>query len=616
MTDRNLNQRLIRLARAISKQSVTEALAKQRKPAVLTGTVEAMDEDLDIVFVRMDGESTQTDFWSTDNYENPGVIAATRLGETYVGQTVRVEFDVGAGASAIQTSVPNFSVLPFGAEDGQRIVQDGEAGTIAMYNDDDELVGYMDPTQFFVGIEGSNMVRIDPFGGLRMRDEEDRLRVLLSGPEGLTVRDPDSGISGALLNYDGLIVLDPATGDRLSITSGTTSAIPTPHYVGNFETNPGATHTTPAVDLDETHADDLGLRFVCASAASSSLGATSYTPPAGFTEIADFVASGSGQTLAVAAAYAAPIDLPHNGATFTNSSSSWLNANGHSVVVHGDGTVPSVRSTKVTSILSTARAITFDIEAPTGLTEGDVLVGFVAIEGPNPPIGWTVPEGWKQLGTQVCITSGNVLASGVWYKVATAEDELTSTVRVNINMAATGTTRLTAIAVAVQDAYAYPSGLDIRLNNRSMPRGVVHRVERPSSTATWNGNQLPQVAITMTSDVHLMAGRRYRLHWHDLVEQGIVTTSHYPRMIFQVSKNGGSSWTDVARAWEFRAGAAGVWRSLLDSSVSYKPASDEDVRFRVLATAAGGSGFNVSFRSSGDDGVVAFLEVEDQGGEF
>jgi len=527
---------------------------------------------------------------------------------------VRVEFDAGAGASAIQTSVPNFSVLPFGAEDGQRIVQDGEAGTIAMYNDDDELVGYMDPTQFFVGIEGSNMVRIDPFGGLRMRDEEDRLRILLSGPDGLTVRDPDSGISGALLNYDGLIVLDPVTGDRLSITSGTTSAIPTPHYGGNFEANPGATHTTPAVALDETHADDLDLRFVCASAASSSLGATSYTPPAGFTEIADFVASGNGQTLAVAAAYAGPVDLPHAGATFTNSSSSWLNANGHSVVVHGDGTVPSVRSTKVTSILSTARTIAFDIDAPTGLTEGDVLIGFVAIEGPNVPIGWTVPEGWKQLGTQVCITSGNVLASGVWYKVATAADEQASSVQVNINMAATGTTRLTAIAVAVQDAYRYPSGLDIRLNNRSMPRGVVHRVERPSSTATWNGTQLPQVAITMTSDVHLMAGRRYRLHWRDIVEQGILNPSHFPRMIFQVSKNGGSSWTDVARAWEFRAGATGVWRNLVDGSASYKPETDEDVRFRVLATAAAGNAFDVSFRAA--VGAVAFLEIEDQGGEF
>jgi hypothetical protein len=615
MTDRNLNQRLIKLARAISKQSVTEALAKQRKPAVLSGTVEAMDEDLDIVFIRMDGESTQTDFWSTDNYENPGVIAATRLGETYVGQTVRVAFDAGAGASAIQTSVPNFSVLPFGTEDGQRIVQDGEAGTIAMYNDDDELVGFMDPTQFFVGVEGSNMVRIDPFGGLRMRDEEDRLRVLLSGPDGLTVRDPDSGISGALLNYDGLIVLDPVTGDRLSITSGTTSAIPTPHYVGNIEANPGTSHTTPAVDLDETHADDLGLRFVCASAASSSLGATSYTPPAGFTEIADFVASGSGQTLAVAAAYAEPVDLPHVGATFTNSSSSWLNANGHSVVVHGDGTVPSVRSTEVTSILSTARAIAFDIDAPTGLTEGDVLIGFVAIEGPNAPIGWTVPEGWKQLGTQVSITSGNILASGVWYKVATAADELASSVRVNINMAATGTTRLTAIAVAVQDAYFYPGGLDIRLNNRSMPRGVVHRVERTSPTTTWNGTQLPQVAITMTSDVHLMAGRRYRLHWRDLVEQGILTAGHYARMIFQISRDGGSSWENVARAWNFRTGATGVWNYLADSSASYKPASDEDVRFRVVATTVGGSSFTLLF-SSNDSDAVAFLEIEDQGGEF
>src|SRR5690606_31436411 len=189
---------------------------------------------------------------------------------------------------------------------------------------------------------------------------------------------------------------------------------------------PLSLHDALPIYLDETHADDLDLRFVCASAASSSLGATSYTPPTGFTEIADFVASGNGQTLAVAAAYAEPVDLPHSGTTFTNSSSSWLNANGHSVIGRGDGTFPSVRSTKVTSILSTARTIAFDIDAPTGLTEGDVLVGFVAIEGPHPPIGWTVPEGWKQLGTQVSITSGNVLASGVWYKVATAADELAS----------------------------------------------------------------------------------------------------------------------------------------------------------------------------------------------
>src|SRR5690606_37445580 len=148
------------------------------------------------------------------------------------------------------TSVPNFSVLPLGAEDGQPIVEDGAAGTIATYNDDDELVGHMDPTQLLVGLPRTNMVRIDPSGRLRMRDEVDRLHGLPSGPDGLTVRDPDSGISGALLNYDGLIVLDPVTGDRLSITSGTTSAIPTPHYGGNFEANPGTSHTTPAVDLD------------------------------------------------------------------------------------------------------------------------------------------------------------------------------------------------------------------------------------------------------------------------------------------------------------------------------------------------------------------------------
>src|SRR5690606_32123550 len=262
-----------------------------------------------------------------------------------------------------------------------------------------------------------------------------------------------------------------------------------------------------------------------------------------------------------------------------------------------------VRSTKVTSILSTARAITFDIDAPTGLTEGDVLIGFVAIEGPNPPIGWTVPEGWKQLGAQVCITSGNVLASGVWYKVATAADEQASSVQVNINMAATGTTRLTAVAVAVQDAYRYPSGLDIRLNNRSMPRGVIHRVERTSPTPTWTGAQLPQVAIAMTSAVHLMAGRRYRLHWRDTVEQGLSTAGYHYRVTFRKPRNGGSPWPHVARQWNRSAGAAGVWSYRVDRSASYNPPCDEHARFRVRVAAVGGTAFNVVFSSNDSDAV-------------
>ena len=148
-----------------------------------------------------------------------------------------------------------------------------------------------------------------------------------------------------------------------------------------------------------------------------------------------------------------------------------------------------------------------------------------------------------------------------------------------------------------------------------MPRGVVHRVERTSNTPTWTGAQLPQVAIAMTSDVRLMAGRRYRLRWRDIVEQAVLTPGHYARMFFQVSRDGGGSWTNVARAWNFGTGVGGTWNFLVDSSASYKPASDEDVRFRVSAGAVGGTSFNVFFGANDSD-AVAFLEIEDQGGEF
>jgi len=94
-----------------------------------------------------------------------------------------------------------------------------------------------------------------------------------------------------------------------------------------------------------------------------------------------------------------------------------------------------------------------------------------------------------------------------------------------------------------------------------------------------------------------------------------LTPGHYSRMIFQISRDGGGSWTNVARAWNFGTGAGGTWNFLVDSSASYKPASDEDVRFRVSAGAIGGTSFNVFFGANDSD-AVAFLEIEDQGGEF
>src|SRR5687767_12875169 len=122
---------LLALMRQVAKAAVAEALNKQRGPSTLAGTVEQLDDDLDVVWVRMDGEAMGTEPTESMNFEMPGVVPTVRLGETFTDDRVRVVFDGTAGASAQRTSGENRIVLPFGAETGLRIVLDGDEGFIA-----------------------------------------------------------------------------------------------------------------------------------------------------------------------------------------------------------------------------------------------------------------------------------------------------------------------------------------------------------------------------------------------------------------------------------------------------------------------------------------------------
>lgn len=459
-------QTLARIIRRAVKSAIGEAVAQARTTKQLSGTVEQLDEDLDVVWVRLDNEVLNTDPTQSSNFEAPGIIPATRLGETFTDEQVRITFDGSAGATAMRTSAQNRVVLPFGAEDGERIDLDGELGTISYYDDEGDLVGFLDPTQWFIGKPGESLARLDPLGGLRLRDGADILRVQLSAPEGLVIKDPVTGLSGLIANSDGLIILDPVTGDRISITTGGTSGTPTPGWVSSQATSPGSSHSTPAV-ADFDTGDDIDIRFTAASAASN-LGAQSYTAPGGWTERSDVNDSGTNITLASSSATKDPADATPAAASFTNTSSGWTRRNGHSVIIRGGGaSSPAFRSASTESVSSSAKSFGFDIDAPSGVVEGDMLLAFVAIASSKVPVGWTVPDGWKQLGVVVSgLGTSHVLASGIWYRQAPVSPPASE--RVTINMAAAAFTRVHSIVVAVSNPYEFPAGLDIRVGNRSL----------------------------------------------------------------------------------------------------------------------------------------------------
>jgi len=600
---------LVALVRTIVQSSISEAQAAVRTPRILTGVVEDMDDNLDVVYIRMDQEAMSGDPTLSNNWDAPGVIAATRIGETVIGEQVRVTFN-GPTASAQNTSVPTRIVRPFGVETGQRMVFDGDLGTIEFWSDANELVGYLDATQWSIGRPGQSLARLDPLAGLRLRDDNDILRVQLSATEGLIIREPTSGISGLIAADDGLIVLDPDTGERISITSGTTSAVPTPHWAGTEATNPGTSHGTPATTSFDT-GDDFDLRFVCA-ADLSDLGAQSYTPPTGYTERTDVNGSGSGITLATSAATLDPAVAVPGAAFFTNTSSAWDRHNGHSMIIRGGGvSSPTFRSTSSSSVLTfVVQTLEVDISVPAATAEGDLLVACIAMASSQVPIGWTVPEGWKQLGVQVSgLGTPLVLASGVWYKRASASEP--STYHVTINMAGAALTKLHCTAVAVQNPYGYPAGLDIRRNNRSMPRGLVAEVVSTSDSGPWGHGSFP-LGFEQLLDVPVLAGRKYRITWDcPIYEFAALDTNCRFNVGIQIDEGAGFvSWHRVQRS-----GIAGTTRDQLYVSRVYMAIADGTIDIKIGA-ANENSGAGYTFTVFGAADYRRSLSITDEGAVF
>jgi hypothetical protein len=603
---------LVSLIRTIVQASIPEAIQRARVPKTLSGTVEDLDEDLDVVFIRLDQETMGVDPTESDNFESPGVIAATRIGETFTEEQVRVVFNGEAGASATRTSIESRIVLPFGTESGQRIVIDGvEGGGFIVFVDENDLVvGYLDPTVWFVGTEGGARAIIDPLGGVRLRDANDETRVQLSATEGLVVRDAATGISGVTVRHDGIVVTDPVNGKRVSIASGTTGVVPTPNWASSVELSPGTTHTAPALSGFGT-GNELAMRFVCASAASS-LGAQSYTPPSGHTERSDLNDSGSGLTLASSAATKTP-ETNAALATFTNTSSGWTRANGHTVLVRGSDTVaPTFRSASTESVLATGKTITVTVDYPTGAAEGDILVAGVALCGAAIPVGWSTPESWVQLGLQVAgLGTSHVLGSGVWYSRVPASPPSSETFEINMSSAVT--TRLQVTVVAVQSPFAFPGGLDIRLDNRSMPRGRLASDVATTTTTSWTNAQLPQVVGEVTG-LELLSGRSYKISY-DCASYTFAALSAACRVGIEIQLNTGSGYTDWFRVLTRQMATAGTEIGSISNARTYTPAANETVSVRVrLVELAAGAGFNIQL--AGSAVVSRTLAVDDDGAEF
>lgn len=482
------------LIREIVQLAIQEGATRARTTGMLSGVVEDLDtEDFDIVHVRMDMEALGADPRESDNYGAPGEITAMRSGETFIGEEVRVNFQGRAGADAARTGIESRIVLPFGTEVGQRIVLDGELGFIALFDDDDTLVGYLDSTQWFVGAENVGRVRIDPVGGIRLWDNQEQVRVLISPEEGLQVREGVSGIVGAQVRHDGIIVSDPATGETVTITTGSRSAIPSPRWASTEQSNPSTTHSTPAVGaFQDSHLHCLDLRFVSASAASD-LGAQSYTPPSGWTERADVSSSGSGVSLQTGVASKQPADADPGVENFISTSGSYTRRTSHSMVVRGDPSfLPDVADVEIGTVqVHESTIIPMTIDAPATMADGDLMVAHVCLAGGAIPVGWTVPPGWVPVGVQAAgVGTSHILGSGIWYKQFKTGDPLSEDLL--INMTAAVTTKVQATVLRVVDPFLFAEGVQIRVGDRPIRRLLKFNELSSASNTLCDFTDIPQ----------------------------------------------------------------------------------------------------------------------------
>lgn len=464
---------LVNLIQAIVKATVDQGTAGARVNHTLSGHVDDIDEDLDVVYVRMDQEAMGSDPTLSDNYEAPGIIPATRLGETFREDQVRVDFSGKAGASASRTSTEARIVLPFGAEDGQRIILDGDTGVITLFNSQGELVGFIGSDVWAVGMLSppARRLTLDPLGGIRMRAENDLL-VTIIDQLGYTLRSAVTGNVTADLRHGSFRLVDPAGTDDIEMTTSTTGTLPNPKFESAPEATPGSSLVVPSASVfTSTPADDLELGHVVAWIRAVDQSAT-MTPPSGWTEQHDDVFDDPVGTLQTSVVTRQP--ATGTSGTFTSTESNWEHAIGcHAVLRGGGGTSPSFRSLSTATQITTADTTVAPIDKPTGVVEGDVLVAFVSlgVSGGLVPTGWTTPEGFVFLGANFS-TSGSgstqsTLSTGTWAKLAGPSEP--STYETTISLP-DGTKMIHAVMVAVQDAFLVPGGVQIRMAGRPIRR--------------------------------------------------------------------------------------------------------------------------------------------------
>jgi hypothetical protein len=500
-----------------------------------------------------------------------------------------------------------------------RFLLDSPRGEIRLYDSQGILVGLLSSSRWFAGVsEEGSRVQIDPVGGVRLHDDGGHIRVSISPTEGVGVRDAVSGITGGILRYDGLVILDPETGERISITSGSTSAVPSPHWASLEAVSPGSTLSTPAISSFAT-GDDLDLRHVAASI-DQDLGAQSMTAPGGFTERSDTNHSGGNHTLHTSSASRDPADASPGGYNFAPSTAGYSRALGQTVIVRGGGaSSPAVRAVEVGLIYEfNTGLIELDVAAPPVVSDGDLLVAFLSLSGPNIPVGWAVPEGFIQLGVRAAgLGTTHVLGGGTWYKRWNFGDPLVYPILINMS-SAVGLTKVHAIVLAIQNPYAFPAGLDIRRNNRSMPRGLIASVEATThgtvaSTSpdySWSF-PYPQY-LEQLNDIPMLAGRSYEIAYNLLIYEFANNGGGYVDVAIELNTGAGWAWWHRA---ERSTVVGGVDRSSLYISRIYKPIVDETVDVRIgVYNAATGNGH--AFWPFGGGDYRRVLSVTDVGAVY
>lgn len=481
-------EQLSRIIRRAVKAAITEGVKQSRTSKLLAGTVEQLDdEDLDVVFVRLDSEAISGNPAQSMNYEDPGVIPATRLGETFTDEEVRVEFDGSAGASAMRTSAQTRVVLPFGAEDGQRVVlEGGDPGFIAFYDENGELVGLLDGQQWQIGDVGNVGARVtlDPIGGLRIRSVDDEL-VTIVDQQGYSLRDTATGIVTAEIKPGSFRMVDPSGSDDIEMVTSSAGTLPNPAYRSAVEASPSSSLVVPTAPVfTTTPADDIEIGHVAAWIRATNQAAT-MTPPSGWTERLDNNNPNDAGTLQTSVATRQPAD--GTAGTFTSSQTNWQHAVGSHVVIKGGGaSSPSFRSLSTSDTSLASGVVTVSIDKPTGVADGDALITFVSmgVSGGLVPTGWTTPDGFVFLGatfnTSGSGSTASTLAVGVWAKRAGASEPSTYSTTINLP---TGLKAISGCMVAIQDAFLVPGGVQVRLAGHPI-RQLIDYVELAADSAT------------------------------------------------------------------------------------------------------------------------------------